>query len=632
MAIINKEGLIVTRDSKYQVSDLIQRLSFISETYVLEFLQSIGLSVPRKLRMNALKDVLKEPVAKTIQERKTLADEMGYRLTWFNKFTDSQLVNLLEWYNSPSLNNHYIQSFWRLLLNYMVTAGVSDTDLNRLFSESEVAYKNNKRPTSNNFNLALDKVLYDEDGEIDGVTQDQFRPVVYKATTLTELRKIGEKYNAPIPKRLKKKEMLDYILEKLTERGELNKQLEEKLKSNNIILLERFAKDHDIKVSTELKKEEIIEYILANAKETKSTYFVPESSDVYELTEEVVEKEQETVIVENVDSQVETSETVAPEKVVQQQVIMTEQIDYRPQFDKLADAFIKLAESFDKKEFNVQVQNQPVVQEPVIKEEVQTQNIKDEAKVVSQDVMINPELIIKELLADEELDLPEEDLYQSATQNPKEENKFKKVYHQRKGLSKLAGFFALIFALGFIWIALLSFGLLIAPFLIEANSFVNTLTAEQLLMLQYGSIAFAVINLIATFALFSNLKRKYLIFWGIITLFSGVIITGLIALLAIGTKTKKVYDEATNDTQRLAEALEKITETKTTKKQKIGSKFSVVLLSIITFVLLVFVILYGIWRLEFTYGYENIPILGPFLRDQIIIPLFGSSHDMAQYF
>ncbi|OED27860.1 hypothetical protein [Acholeplasma laidlawii] len=56
------------------------------------------------------------------------------------------------------------------------------------------------------------------------------------------------------------------------------------------------------------------------------------------------------------------------------------------------------------------------------------------------------------------------------------------------------------------------------------------------------------------------------------------------------------------------------------------------LLGFITFVLLVFVVFYGIWRLEFTYGYENIPFIGPFLRDSIIEPLFGSAHDMSQYY
>ena len=102
--------------------------------------------------------------------------------------------------------------------------------------------------------------------------------------------------------------MLDIILKKLQERGELTKELEQKLRNKNIILLERYAKDHDIKVSTELKKEEIIEFILSNAKETKETYYVPSSSAVYEKQVDEVE---ESVKVEPV--------VVVQEKVVEQQ-------------------------------------------------------------------------------------------------------------------------------------------------------------------------------------------------------------------------------------------------------------------------------------------------------------------------
>ncbi|OED28284.1 hypothetical protein [Acholeplasma laidlawii] len=269
MAVFNKEGLFVTKKGKYQVDDLVTKLSFVSGTYLAEFLQSIGLTIPRKLRMNVLSKVLKEPVERTIEERKTLADEMGYKLTWFSKFTDTQLVNLLEWYKSTSLGNLYLTGFWRDFLDYIVVKGVSDSDIERLFIEADNSIKSNKRPLTLDFNKALNTVLYDENGEIDGVTQAQFRPVTYKATTLTELRGIGEKYNAPIPKRLKKNEMLQVILDKLKERNELTPDLEKKLKTQNIILLERFAKDHDIKVSTELKKEEIIEFILSNAEETK---------------------------------------------------------------------------------------------------------------------------------------------------------------------------------------------------------------------------------------------------------------------------------------------------------------------------------------------------------------------------
>jgi hypothetical protein len=79
----------------------------------------------------------------------------------------------------------------------------------------------------------------------------------------------------------------------------------------SVIVLQRYAIDHDIKASTELKKEEIIEYILQNAKETKEAYFVPHSPEVYE--KEVTEVSDEPL------------EEIIPEDVIEESPIIEEQ-------------------------------------------------------------------------------------------------------------------------------------------------------------------------------------------------------------------------------------------------------------------------------------------------------------------
>lgn len=631
MAVFNKEGLFVTKKGKYQVDDLVTKLSFVSGTYLAEFLQSIGLTIPRKLRMNVLSRVLKEPVERTIEERKSLADEMGYKLTWFSKFTDSQLVNLLEWYKSTSLGNLYLTGFWRDFLDYIVVKGVSDSDIERLFIEADNAIKSNKRPLTLDFNKALNSVLYDENGEIDGVTQAQFRPVTYKATTLTELRGIGEKYNAPIPKRLKKNEMLQVILDKLKERNELTPDLEKKLKTQNIILLERFAKDHDIKVSTELKKEEIIEFILSNAEETKSTYFVPQSQEVYEnLDEPVVKKEApkpEVKIEPVVEPKPVVIEKVVEPTVTPNVVVNADVIDYRPQLDKLTEAFNRLAESFKEKEFSVHIENSikpdpAVVQEPLIKEE---QGVRPQPT----NMMVNQETLIQELLREDDSDAPELDPEKPFDIDGKT---MTKEFHYKRGIGVLAALLSLVFAVGFAWVSLLSFGLLIAPFLVEANQMVADLDATMKLVVNYGSIVLALINLYAFIILLRKPSMKSLKVLGVITLFTGFIITGLLVFASIGSKVQVVEQKEETETTKLAEAIEKISHPDHKRKVKKSRGFMFVLLAFITFVLLVFIVFYGIWRLEFTYGYENIPFIGPFLRDYIIEPLFGSAHDMSQYY
>lgn len=635
MALFNKEGLLVTKKGKYQVDDLVSKLTFVSGDYLVTFLQSIGLSVPRKMRMKVLSEVLKDPVAKTIKERKSLADEMGYRLTWFSKFTDTQLVNLLEWYKSTSLGNLYLSGFWKELLNYMVNKGVGDDDLERMFNAATAAEKAGKRPATGKFNDEINVVLYDEEGEIDGVTQEQFRPVVYKATTLTELRAIGKKYNAPIPKRLKKSEMLDIILGKLKERDELTPQLESKLKSQNIILLERFAKDHDIKVSTELKKEEIIEFILSNAEETKSSYFVPQSQGVYEDIDEPVEA---PVKVEAPKPEPKPEPETKPEPIVVEKVVENtpkvvlnaEPIDYRPQLEKLAEAFETLAQNFDKKEFVIKVENQNVMPQVEKAPEAPVQDVLQPQVVQTQkqtpaNMMVDQEILIQELLKDddvESLDLDEEIM---ADRTPA-----KKFYYKKK-LGVTASFFALLSAAAFAWLALLSLDYLIAPFLIEANQMVDNLNDMQHNILTYGSIGFAALNLLMFLRLLMRPKKAELIVMGILSLFSGFVITGLLVFGSIRHRAIEVKEEPKNDTEKLAEAISNLNTTGKGKKVKKSGFFLKFMFTLVTISLILVLVLYGMWRLDFTYGYENIPVFGPFVRDYIIEPLFGSAHDLSRY-
>src|SRR5690554_7903864 len=106
--MFDKDGSLRVKGQLYNVGNLLDHLIFVPGDYLANFLKNIGLTVPRKLRIKVLKTVLKKPVERTIEERKSLADEMGYRLTWFSRFTDTQLVNLLEWYKDSNLSREYL--------------------------------------------------------------------------------------------------------------------------------------------------------------------------------------------------------------------------------------------------------------------------------------------------------------------------------------------------------------------------------------------------------------------------------------------------------------------------------------------------------------------------------------------
>jgi hypothetical protein len=242
------------------------------------------LTIPREIRMYVLREVLREKVIETRKSRLTLADEINYRLSWYTEFTETQLENLLVFFDDPKIDKEFLEDYWTDLLSYMVEKKVLPKDLKRLLDMSltHVRAVGLQLPDMKTYNRELKSLFFDAPGKIDGLTPSKFRPVLFKSSTLTEIRDLGSKYEVEVPRRLKKAELASIIIQELKDRKKYTEDEENKIRNMNVLMMQRYAIDRDIKASTELKKEEIIEYILANAKETKESYFIPESPQVYE--------------------------------------------------------------------------------------------------------------------------------------------------------------------------------------------------------------------------------------------------------------------------------------------------------------------------------------------------------------
>lgn len=287
----NQDRTIVVKKKSYPLNELAKKLSGFSSERVKQFFNHIGLTIPKTLRIHVLKLVLEPYVLKTVVERESLADELGYRLSWFSRFSEYQLENLLKFYNDPNLTTQYLETLWVYLIDYLLDKKVDENDFKNFIETKEKVEEDILV-----YNLNLKSIFYDEQGNIDGLEPNVFRPVLYKSSTLTEIREIGKKYGVDVPRRLKKNELANIIVEELKDRGEYTEELDMQVRSLSIITMQRFAKDRDIKASTELKKEEIIEYILANAKETKEAYFLPSDKSIYE--QELVEPKKKPEIEE----------------------------------------------------------------------------------------------------------------------------------------------------------------------------------------------------------------------------------------------------------------------------------------------------------------------------------------------
>lgn len=494
----------------YQSDQVAKSLAYLSSERTVEFFQETGLNVPRSLRIEALQEVLVEPVKTTIKERKGLADEVGYKLTFFKEFTESQLVNLLEFYNDSALSRAYLELLWTSLIDYVVEKRTaSDNTLETLFLDASKAHKNGVLPATKSFNIAIDSYFFDQVAEIDGVSQERFRYVTYKASTLTELRQIGSKFNAPVPKRLRKNEVLDIVLTKLKERETLTQELEEKLKKYNILLLERYAKDNDIKVSTELKKEEIIEFILANAKETKETYVKPVTESVYEYEPEPLVED---------DSTPEVPEEVTEEEVVVTTTTTVTNVDLSEIVEQL-------------KILNATLKAQPIQSETI--ETIETVYV--------------PEPFVEETLEDEAEALVEEVIVTEKTYVEKAPRV--KRYRHTAGREStwfvLSGVLALIISVA----ALALLGLL--RFYPESRewfgfeevwSFLAGFDGEVRLAIYAGVVLSGFLGLVGSFRMFTaasgRVPRGEILLWGFIFLLGGLPISALLTFIGAAIYVK----------------------------------------------------------------------------------------------
>ncbi|MDR2822881.1 MAG: hypothetical protein LBV58_05045 [Acholeplasmatales bacterium] len=281
---ITNDSVITVGGKKQSIQEVIENLIYLPSRTIKEFFDTLNLKVPRETRIFVLREVLREPVIEKRRSRLSMADELAYRLSWFTEFGETQLENLLVFFHDPEINTDYYRTLWFELLDYLLEKEVSQSNIDKLYDQALINVKTNGKtlPEPKDFNRKLSRLFYDSYGRIDGLIIDKFRPVLYKASTLIEIRDIGEKYEVDVPRRLKKEQLKEIVIKGMLDRDIYTKEAADALESMNVTEIQRFALDNDIKASVELKKEEIIEYILQNAQETKDNYIAPETTNVYD--------------------------------------------------------------------------------------------------------------------------------------------------------------------------------------------------------------------------------------------------------------------------------------------------------------------------------------------------------------
>ena len=132
MPRLNRESSITVGNKQYIVDDLLKTIIYLPAPQVKTFFTEIGLTIPREIRMYVLKEVLREKVIETRKSRLTLADEINYRLSWYTEFSETQLENLLVFFDDPKIDRDFLEDFWTDLLSYMVEKKVLPKDIKKL--------------------------------------------------------------------------------------------------------------------------------------------------------------------------------------------------------------------------------------------------------------------------------------------------------------------------------------------------------------------------------------------------------------------------------------------------------------------------------------------------------------------
>ena len=325
MKVLTRKNDIMINNRKMRVGELITNLKSLPSTEVRDFFIKQKKMVPRKVRCDVLRVIIDQQLSDK-KVKASLTDEMNYRLNWYGKFSEYQLENLLAYFNNPALTDLFKEELWLAIVSRHDDLKIDDITIFTLYQKS-INFRIESETNENlmDYNRTLDCIFFDEEGALDGLSYNDFRENLLQSSTLVELREIGTKYGIDVPRRIKKNELMEIIIDELKAQGKFNAELEEKIRKMSVVGLQRLAKDNGIKASIELKKEDIIEYIIKylNANE------MPEKEKIADVVEETTTEE----VVED------TPEDVTPEVVEEEEVIEDEMDEVDFSNIDLADLF-----------------------------------------------------------------------------------------------------------------------------------------------------------------------------------------------------------------------------------------------------------------------------------------------------
>lgn len=253
---IKGEDFIYLYNKKVKITKLVRDFTVIPSHEIVKYLLNKEIYLPNYLHKALIRKNIAPAIAEAESSNK-FSDEMQFRLRWFDKFTIFQLERIASGYQLPINVTEYKKDFWDIIIRNRSELGINNLEFVKL-QNLTLKYAREPQETYDGMMEEFKKVYFEPDGYFDGTLIEDAKEVLSDATTLTEIRDLGKKYDVEIPRRINKKQLIDIVALKL----EFDEEKIEEISKKSILEIERYAKRRKINVSIELKKDDMIEYIL----------------------------------------------------------------------------------------------------------------------------------------------------------------------------------------------------------------------------------------------------------------------------------------------------------------------------------------------------------------------------------
>ena len=250
------EDFIYLYSKKVKITKLVQDFTVIPAHEIVKYLLNKEIYLPNYMH----KALIRKNIAPAIAEGESsnkFSDEMRFRLKWFDKFTIYQLERLASGYQLPINVTEYKKDFWDIIIRNRTELGINNLEFVKL-QNLTLKYAREAQESYVSMVEEFEKVYFEPDGYFDGCLIDEAQEVLSNATTLSEIRDLGKKYNVEIPRRINKKQLIDIVALKLN----FDEEKRQEISKKSILEIERYAKRRKVNVSIELKKNDMIDYIL----------------------------------------------------------------------------------------------------------------------------------------------------------------------------------------------------------------------------------------------------------------------------------------------------------------------------------------------------------------------------------